>query len=1105
MCCFSITNLTAQIVDDNAYLIGTFAEVAVHGEAGHEGTADWADHNSRGGNEDVPFGFVANPIPDGWVNYNGEYLTAGTPENGFGIEINGRNYSNNAWNPATLSAYMQEIPKRPGTTITHTVDASCRIVEWQGVVENVIITVRYQLKTGNSYYKMHISLENTGPSTLRDVYYYRNIDPDNNHALTDEFNTTNTIISQPGPDCIKSLVIAQQSAPWNSFLGLGSLEDNFRVSHGGFANRSGSDIWNATGLNGDVGDRETGDFAISIAYKTDIAAGETVDFNYVVVTNENAVEDAFKSMYYLSYETENESGEAAYRGCIYEPYGIVVCPESSLTAYLHGPFIDQYEWSWEDSESDSTSAEFVISGATNITAVGTPISDCLSGTIVVEIRVAMAAGPPIDYDDPGQLCGFLDLDSLFINVDGDNNSCVLLTEQPMQANQTEPAFLDTVIRSGDIVYISCTDTLTGCYSFKKITLNFTGEGSAGPDSSGTYCSGAGTMVDLSGLLGDTANLYGRYEALDIGGTLNDSTGIFSGTGLLGEYRFYYIVDGKAPCPNDTALFTITLVPSPNARFYYEVNGLSSLDSVLEACINDTVDFFNTSYIDPPQVIDRYSWDFADGTNSAEENPRHRFTGAGNFAVTLYVFSENGCAHAYVRSIKIYSKPNIETIIEQPQCFGDTNGSILVTSDIDISLFDCIIMDEFGTIINDGNVFMDNLGPGKYYIELNEDAGCNNVDSVLFRTPNELDMLFHIGQPKCLGDSGYVVIDSVSYESLNNPITYEWIPNPAGIGGLGADSSYWMKAGDYSVIATDAKGCTISKDFKLVDPPLFYFTEWGWDTAYCRLYNYQSGNGIVYAAAAGGIPNYHYEWTYDYDGTISNNSTWGGRNPGNHTIRVTDAGGCVLTKVIHVDSVNPIASFTMYSTDLNEDCEGTAPIEVEFTNTSQYYANPNNPIADTTFFWDLDRGIEEDWIITHDFYEKFDTIYEANGESYNVTACLIAMNKNGCRDTVCKTITIFEPPIFTPINVFTPNGGGENDYFTFEHFSKGIDQFNCIIVNRWGIQVGEINDIRGYWDGLDYRGMLCTDGVYFYTYVAIADNGTKFEGQGNVTIVNSGRK
>ena len=196
---------------------------------------------------------------------------------------------------------------------------------------------------------------------------------------------------------------------------------------------------------------------------------------------------------------------------------------------------------------------------------------------------------------------------------------------------------------------------------------------------------------------------------------------------------------------------------------------------------------------------------------------------------------------------------------------------------------------------------------------------------------------------------------------------------------------------------------------------------------------------------------------------------------------------------------------MQSTDLNDDCEGTAPVAVEFTNTSQYFSNPNNPLADTTFFWDLDRSIEEDWMISHDYFEKFDTMYQELGESYRINACLIAMNKNGCRDTVCKTVTIFEPPVFTPINVFTPNGGGENDHFTFEHFAKGIDEFNCIIVNRWGVQVAEISDIRGQWDGLDYKGEMCTDGVYFYTYIAIADNGDKFEGQGNVTIVSSGRE
>jgi len=32
------------------------------------------------------------------------------------------------------------------------------------------------------------------------------------------------------------------------------------------------------------------------------------------------------------------------------------------------------------------------------------------------------------------------------------------------------------------------------------------------------------------------------------------------------------------------------------------------------------------------------------------------------------------------------------------------------------------------------------------------------------------------------------------------------------------------------------------------------------------------------------------------------------------------------------------------------------------------------------------------------------------------------------------------------------------------------------------------------------GDPCTDGVYFYTYVAVADNEEEFSGQGNITLI-----
>ena len=140
--------------------------------------------------------------------------------------------------------------------------------------------------------------------------------------------------------------------------------------------------------------------------------------------------------------------------------------------------------------------------------------------------------------------------------------------------------------------------------------------------------------------------------------------------------------------------------------------------------------------------------------------------------------------------------------------------------------------------------------------------------------------------------------------------------------------------------------------------------------------------------------------------------------------------------------------------------------------------------------------------SHDIYEKFDTIYKARGVTYQIDVCLIAYNKNGCSDTACKVITIFEPPVLNTANIFSPNNDGINDVFTFDNFSKGISDFQCIITNRWGIEVAEINGIKNGWDGKNKNGDFCTDGVYFFTYVAVADNKETFSGQGTVTIVDA---
>ena len=184
------------------------------------------------------------------------------------------------------------------------------------------------------------------------------------------------------------------------------------------------------------------------------------------------------------------------------------------------------------------------------------------------------------------------------------------------------------------------------------------------------------------------------------------------------------------------------------------------------------------------------------------------------------------------------------------------------------------------------------------------------------------------------------------------------------------------------------------------------TEFGFDHAYCRLFGYQTGNGVVYAAASGGVPDYTYLWTNLSTGEEYPNSTWGGLSPAHYEITVTDSEGNVLKDTIFLDSLNPVADFAVSGAGVSEldwGYIGTAPVEIQYENTSLYYANPMNPLSDTTFYF-RPHGVS-DWNIYHDygFFEPYTFEY---GGTY--TAWLCAINKNGCADTIHKTIGLFGP-------------------------------------------------------------------------------------------------
>lgn len=440
----------------------------------------------------------------------------------------------------------------------------------------------------------------------------------------------------------------------------------------------------------------------------------------------------------------------------------------------------------------------------------------------------------------------------------------------------------------------------------------------------------------------------------------------------------------------------------------------------------------------------------------------------------------------------------------PTCFGFEDGSITINvtgdeSDYEFSVTDTLDVEKIVGASNTAN----NLTAQCYTVTVTDlTDGTVNEQTVCLNQPEQLEVELDIFNVLCNGDlTGYVEVDTVenSQGDYNN-ISFDW---SSGLpGGIGEDSDTLLGAGTYTLDLTDDFGCAASVAFEITEPTPLELAEIGYEPAFCRLYHYQIGSGQVFAAATGGTADYTYLWENLETGATNVSTTWGGLNPGDYEMTVTDANGCILKQIVALDSVNPTPILDISSLELNGNFEGTAPVCISMTNNSEFFAKESDPLADTSFWISIDYP-NDPWTLykDSDYFETFDTCYTEGGE-YEV--CLRIQNKNGCEDSTCTKITVFDPLSVVPPNVFTPDGDGVNDIFTFSYLSKGVREFQCTIVDRWGTTKAEITEFEEGWDGTDESGSICKDGVYFYIYNGEAENGELFEGQGTIQIIGSSK-
>lgn len=316
------------------------------------------------------------------------------------------------------------------------------------------------------------------------------------------------------------------------------------------------------------------------------------------------------------------------------------------------------------------------------------------------------------------------------------------------------------------------------------------------------------------------------------------------------------------CSNSTQ--TVTVSQLPQLQITFNVTDIICVNTPIGA-ISATV----TGGTGP------YSFLWSNGSTSSTINN----LAAGTYGLT--VTDINGCTTS-----------GSETVVQSP--------SLMVTiADVDISCFGFNNGSATANVVGGTPPFtftwsnsattasINNLTPGTYSVTVNDAAGCSGTATTTITQPTQITLTTTDTDVACFG--GATGTAGCTASGGTPPYSFTWsngalLPN---IGGL--------PAGNYTVTATDANGCTQTATVTITQPPALQITTTPLGST-CQ----GSSTGSASVSASGGTPPYSINWS---NGQTTTTAT--GLSSGPHSVTVTDANGCSSTSTVNVSAfANP---------------------------------------------------------------------------------------------------------------------------------------------------------------------------------------------------------
>ena len=495
----------------------------------------------------------------------------------------------------------------------------------------------------------------------------------------------------------------------------------------------------------------------------------------------------------------------------------------------------------------------------------------------------------------------------------------------------------------------------------------------------------------------------------------------------------------------TVTYQATVFESPVADF-----------STANVCLGTPAVFTDNSSV-TGGAISGWAWDFGGLGNSIVQSPSYTFAASGTFTVSLAVVTADLCSAVYSEDIIIYPTP-VADFAAPDVCLGNptifTNQSTVSSGVIILNGWD---FDDTGVSANASPTHgYTTAGTFAVTLAVSSNFGCNglitqdvNVNPLPVIDATHADI-------SCAGLADGVATATASGSTA--PYIYQWNDQLQ----QNTTTIQNLNAGPYMVTVTDALGCVSDTTVTIVQPlPINVNLIAGDDTC---LY----GNGALQAVMLGGTAPFVYVWSAIRDSssissTLIPPAGWNrGLSPGEYSVIVTDAGGCIVVDTATVGVVPPpVASFS------------TRSKPEEFNDPAVLFNNESESAYSYEWhFGDDQVGNEEDPV--HD--------YDSSGV---YLVMLIAYNepRYGCTDTTFRYVEV--DPLFTFYipNSFTPDSDDLNDTWGPKGTNYEYESYNVQVYDRWGKMVWQTDNPNNYWDGIDQSSLEpVKQGTYIYQFI-----------------------